>query len=106
MNRRQESGRLPRSDATRPYLIASGGSSIEQVVKGNGVGLNPQDVTVTASWESWDPVNRVWIQDNVNAKGSVVRVQVSYPFRLVTGPLILSQNTIQLRSTSRMIVAN
>jgi Flp pilus assembly protein TadG len=88
------------------YPITNGDSSIEQVVKNNAVGLDPQEVAVTASWESWDPVNSVWVQDNVNAQGSIVKVQVSYPFRLVTGPLVLSQNTIQLRSTSRMIVAN
>jgi len=88
------------------YPIANGDSSIEQVVRTNAVGLDPQDVTVTTSWESWDAANGVWIQDNVNAQGSIVRVQVSYPFRLVTGPLVLAQDTIQLRSTSRMIVAN
>ncbi len=88
------------------YPLGNGDTSIEQVVKNNAVGLDPQEVTVSASWESWDPVNSVWIQDNVNAQGSIVKVQVSYPFRLVTGPLILSQNTMQLRSTSRMIVAN
>jgi Flp pilus assembly protein TadG len=88
------------------YPIANGDSSIDQVVRTNAVGLDAQDVAVTTSWESWDATNGVWIQDNVNAKGSIVRVQVSYPFRLVTGSLILAQNTIQLRSTSRMIVAN
>jgi hypothetical protein len=33
-------------------------------------------------------------------------VKVSYPFRLATGSLVLAQDTIQLSSTSRMIVGN
>jgi hypothetical protein len=36
----------------------------------------------------------------------VVEVQVRYPFRLVVAPLILAQDTIQMGSTSRMIMAN
>jgi len=89
-----------------PIVGDDGDLSIEQVVKNSAVGLNQADVTVNTSWESWDAVNQVWVPDNVNARGNAVQIQVSYPFRLVTGPLILVQDTIQLASTTRMVVAN
>lgn len=86
--------------------IADGDTTVEQVVKNNAVGLEPAEITVSTSWESWDAVAEVWVQDNVNARGNTVQVRVTYPFRLVTGPLVLAGDTIQLGSTSRMTVAN
>ena len=41
-----------------------------------------------------------------NARGATVQVQVRYPFSLVTSPLLVSQGTIRIGATSRMVMAN
>jgi hypothetical protein len=84
--------REPRHPASHP--IAGDDPSIEAVVKANAVGLDGSEISVLTSW------------DPSNEPGSVVEVQVRYPFRLVVAPLILAQDTIQMGSTSRMIMAN
>jgi Flp pilus assembly protein TadG len=87
--------------------IPANGTTIEDVVKANTVGLDPADVTVNTQYQKYDEVNGTWQTGAVyNERSNVVEVKVSYPFRLVTGPLVLAQNTIQLSSTSRMIVGN
>ena len=64
-------------------------------MKANAVGLAPAKIVVDAP--TWSP-NR--------APGSTVQIRVSYPFELVTGNLILQQSTLQMQSTTRMIVVN
>lgn len=87
--------------------IPNDGTTIEDIVKANAVGLNPVDVTVLTKYEHYDEVGGVWqTGSSYNERGNVVEVRVSYPFRLVTGGLVLAQDTIQLSSTSRMIIAN
>ncbi len=41
-----------------------------------------------------------------NLKGNIVEVRVQYPFRLVTGNLLLQNSTIDLGSTASMVIAN
>ncbi len=67
-------------------------TQIRDVVVANAVGLVDSDLSVTP----------VWSPDNKS--GSVVEVQVRYPFRFVTAPIILSNNDLQLGSTSRMVI--
>jgi Flp pilus assembly protein TadG len=87
--------------------IPVNGTTIEDIVKANAVGRDPTDVTVNTKYEKYDEVNSTWQTGAIyNERNNVVEVKVSYPFRLVTGPLVLAQNTIQLSSTSRMIVGN
>ena len=74
--------------------IGEGDSSIEDVVKQNAVGLDPSSITVST------------VYSPSNTRGSVVEVRVQYPFQLVTGPLVLANSTLQLGSTTRMIIAN
>jgi Flp pilus assembly protein TadG len=87
--------------------IPNNGTTIEDVVKANAVGLDSADVTVNTKYEHYDEVNGIWQTGSAyNVRSDVVEVKVNYPFRLVTGSLVLTQNTIQLSSTSRMIIAN
>jgi Flp pilus assembly protein TadG len=74
--------------------IGEGDSSIEDVVKQSAVGLDPSSITVST------------VYSPSNTRGSVVEVRVQYPFQLVTGPLVLANSTLQLGSTTRMIIAN
>ncbi len=69
-------------------------AAIAGTVKGNVIGLDPSRVTVTTTWTP------------DNERGSRVDIQVTYPFELVTGTLILPQGALHLRARSRMIVAN
>lgn len=67
---------------------------IEEVVKRNAIGLDRNKIVVSPSWTP------------DNSRGSIVEVEVSYPFETVTGSLIIPQRTLTLASRSRMIVAN
>lgn len=87
--------------------IGQDGTTIAEVVKANAVGLDPAEITVTTKYEKYDQVAGTWLTGSAyNERGNVVEVKVGYPFRLVTGPLVLAQNTLQLSSTSRMVVGN
>ena len=39
-------------------------------------------------------------------RGDIVEVKISYPFRLVTGGLVIAGDTIPMASTTRVVVAN
>ncbi len=68
---------------------AATATDISNYVKSKALGL-PVDVNV-----SWEPDN---------APGNKVRVQVDYTFTSVA-PVLLSTNTIRLRSSSKMVIA-
>jgi Flp pilus assembly protein TadG len=70
-------------------------STIEQLVKDHAIGLLPNDITVTVTWE--DATDK--------DPGDFVAVGAMYPFGFVTGSAFLSNGSIQLGSTSRMTIA-
>lgn len=74
---------------TSQHPASSG--EVKEVVRSRSLGLDPQKVVVTTSWE---PDNK---------PGSTVQVQVQYNFQPVT-PLFPSE-PIVLSSTSRMVIA-
>src|SRR5262249_38347995 len=82
------------------YAIAHGSANpatadqIKSVVAANAVGLDPNNLTVTTTW---NPSNQ---------RGAVVQVQVRYKLNLVAAPLIAQQTALTLGSSSNMIVAN
>lgn len=70
-------------------------AEVATIVKANAIGLDPSKIVVDTP--TWTP-NR--------EPGSTVLVRVSYPFEMVTGNLILQQSTLQMQSTTRMLVVN
>ncbi len=42
----------------------------------------------------------------VAVRGDIVEVKISYPFRLITGSLVIAGSTIPMASTTRVVVAN
>lgn len=64
------------------------------VTRQNAIGLNPQHVTVTTTW------------DPDNSRGSEVEVRASYLHRFLVGSLVFPGQAINLSSTSRMTVYN
>ena len=92
------------------YCIISGSenpttiANIETVVKRHCKGLNLPDVSVNCVWNPEDATPKL---DPAQARrGDILQIRVNYPFRLITSPLVLAQSTIQMGSTSRMLVAN
>jgi Flp pilus assembly protein TadG len=67
---------------------------VTTTVRNAAVGLDPDDITVTTTWDS-----------GVERNGTV-RVHSEYNFRPVTGTLIVSQRALLFRSTSTVLVAN
>jgi len=83
--------------------------AIRDVVKKNAIGLEVLDSKIDINWEeldlSQDPP--VWVDDSANkSAGSTVQVRVRHTFQLVVSPLVLAQDSLDLGSVSRMIVAN
>ena len=70
-------------------------AQIADMVKANTIGLDTSKILVSAP---------VWTPDR--SRGSVIELTVTYPFELVTGGFIWSQQSLQLASTTRMVVAN
>ena len=69
-------------------------AAVEEAVKANVIGLDPSKITVITTWT---PDHK---------RGSQIDIQVTYPFEVVTGSLILPQGTLHLRARCRMIVVN
>ena len=67
---------------------------VEAVVQANAIGLDPSKLVV-------DPPT--WTPDR--SRGSIVELRVSYPYALVASPLVLTQSTLQLSTTARVVVA-
>jgi Flp pilus assembly protein TadG len=67
---------------------------IRKIVLANSVGLDPTRLTVNTTWTP------------SNTRGAEVQVRSQYTFPFVSGSLITKQSTINITSTSRMIVAN
>ena len=67
-------------------------------------GLNPADLTLNAVWnpgetdETTDP--------SLAERDDIVQINLVYNFRLISSPIVLTQSTITMGSTSRMIVSN
>lgn len=69
-------------------------TQVEAVVQANAVGLDPSKIVV-------DPPT--WTPDR--SRGSIVELQVSYPYTLFVSPLVLPQTTLDLKTTARVVVA-
>ena len=80
--------------SANPIDTDAGDLTVEQFVQSHAVGLYNGSLTVNTTYEP------------SNIKGAVVQVRVQYPFRLVTGGLLLSNSTMNLGSTARMVIAN
>jgi len=74
--------------------IPDDGLSVTDVVRQNAIGLTGSDVGVTVSY------------DTANKQGSVVQIEVSYPFRFISGGIIGGRSSIDMKSTARMVVLN
>jgi Flp pilus assembly protein TadG len=79
---------------TRGETNPTTADQVRDVVRNAAVGLDRAQVQVTTAWPAG-------VQ-----RGKVVQVQVSYPFGLVTGSLLLPQSTIPISASSQMILAN
>ena len=78
----------------RGTLNPATADQVREAVRTSAVGLDRTLLTVTTTWESG------------LTRGGFVRVQVRYPFALVSGGLILSQSRLTLGASSRVVVAN
>jgi len=92
-------GRTCASDSTctAPATAADIQNYVAQITPS---GINPNNLTVTASWPSTDGICATFS----NAPGCAVQVQVSYSYTFIL-PLI-GINPLQLSSTSEMIIAH
>jgi len=79
---------------TRGSLNPATATLVRDMVRSQAVGLEKNKVTVTTTWESGIE------------RGGFVRVQVRYPYELVTGTLLLPVKEITLGADARVVVAN
>ena len=78
--------------------------AIRSVAEGNASGLPGADLGISVVWNPQDVTPET---NPSNAqRGDIVEIRLTYPFRLVTAPLVLAGNDIQMSATTRMVVAN
>ena len=70
-------------------------AQITTKVKDFVTGLDTSQITVNTTFNP-DPIER----------GGFIEIEVSYPFRLMTSPIIVAQGTIPMSSSTRFMVAN
>ena len=79
-------------------------ADVQTVVDRWCMGLDLSEVTLSTTW---NPDDDDPITDPADvSRGDIVQVRVTYPFRLITGDLVIDGGTIQMGSTTRMVVAN
>ena len=81
--------------------VPDGSLTVPQFVKKNAVGLDGATLNVAVTYDSGTPGDSA-----PNVQGNVVQVQVQYPFKFVSGGLIVPQATILMASTARMVILN
>ena len=69
-------------------------TQVQAFVKANAVGLDQSKLVVNPP--TWTPDRN---------RGSIVELQVSYPYTLIVSPLVLVQSTLDLKTTARVVVA-
>ena len=79
-------------------------TDVQTVVERWCKGLDASEVTLSTTW---NPDDATPITDPADvSRGDIVQVRVTYPFRLITGDLVIDGGVIQMGSTTRMVVAN
>ena len=79
-------------------------AELTAVVTNAATGLNMSYVDVDVLLNPDDDVPGT--DPTVAVRGDIVEVKISYPFRLITGGLVIAGSTIPMASTTRVVVAN
>ena len=74
-------------------------ADVRAVVERHAMGLESSKIGLTALWGGDADPSTV-------ERGDIIAVTVTYPFQLVTAPLLITDNTIQMSSTTRTLAAN
>ena len=72
-------------------------AEIENVVKRFAVGLEDSKLIINTTYDPTDPDFR---------RGTIIEVEVGYPFQFVTAPITVSGNTLNLSARTEITIAN
>ena len=78
---------------------------LHAIVEKSCLGLDPSSIQLETKWKDPDD-GRVSANAAAVERGDVIEVKVKYPFQLVTGSLILGQQSLLMSAKTRMVVAN
>lgn len=79
-------------------------ADVQTVVDRWCMGLDASEVSVSTTWNP-DDATPITSPADVS-RGDIVQVRITYPFRLITGDLVIDGGTIPMGSVTRMVVAN
>ena len=79
-------------------------TELRAVVDRHCNGMELSDITVSTLWNPDDATPNA--DPALVERGDIVEVRLTYPFKLVTGGLVLPADTLQMGATTQMIVAN
>ena len=79
-------------------------TGISDVAARHAQGLDTKQLTVSTQWNPRADTPKT--DPSAVQRGDIVEVKLTYPFRLVTSPIVLKESTFTMSSTSRMVVAN
>ena len=80
-------------------------SELRSLVEKNCRGLEPSSIQLESKWKDPDDGTvRAGISEV--ERGDVIELKVKYPFQLMTGNLIVGQQSLTMSAKTQMIVAN
>ena len=91
------------------YLMVHGSlrngtlSDLNTIIDTYCYGLELDDLTVTVKW---NPDSDPFTDPTDVSRNDIAEVRITYPFRLLTGTLLLAGNQMQFTSTTRVVVSN
>ena len=74
-------------------------ADVRAVVERHATGLDSSKIGLTVLWGGDADPSTV-------ERGDIIVVRVTYPFQLVTAPLLIADNTIPMSSTTRTLAVN
>ena len=89
----------------RGSLYPAVASELQGIVEKSCLGLDPSSIELETKWKNPDD-GTLRASAAAVERGDVLEVKVKYPFRLVTGSLILPQQSLPMSAKTRMVVAN
>ena len=70
-------------------------ASIEQRVKSQAIGLDPNNISVAVTWED----------SGTMQGGDFVQIRATYPLTMITGSAFFGHSVLNLGSTSRVTIS-
>ena len=99
--------------AGRYYMVhgsmyTADASELKQVVTRDAIGLDASKLTIKTRWkrEKFNELDTIITEAVDVERGDTAEIEVSYPFQLITGDLIVDSSNFKMSSKTQVVVMN